>query len=61
MFGNVRRLLSCFKGLLKGLILKQEVGGRDEREDELDCSTMNQEHSEDIPLSRAALYPTSKS
>ncbi len=30
-------------------------------EDGSDCSTMNQEHSEDIPLRRASLYPTSKS
>ena len=26
-----------------------------------DCSTMNEEHSEDIPLRELPLYPTSKS
>ncbi len=46
------RTLSCSAGLLKGLILRQKVEDRDEREDKLDCSTMNKEHSGDIPSQR---------
>ena len=46
--------------LLKGLILRQEVEDRGERESGSDCSTMNQEHSKDIPPRCVALYPTSQ-
>ncbi len=44
-----REAPSLSDGLLKGLILKQEIEDRDERKDGSDCSTMNKEHSGDIP------------
>ncbi len=39
----------------KGLILRQEIEGREERKCGSDCSTTNQEHSEDIPLESVRL------
>ncbi len=43
---------------LKGLILRQEVEDRDERERQFDCSSVNEEHSRDIPSRSESLYPT---
>ena len=47
--------LVALTALLKGLILRQEVEDRDEKEDSLDCSTMNKEHSGDIPSEKWVL------
>ena len=52
MFGNYEDSSCSLVALLKGLILRREVEDRDEREDNSDCSTMNKEHSGDIPSQR---------
>ncbi len=41
--------------LLKGLILRQEGEDRGEEKNDLDCSTVNEEHSGDISSQRGRL------